>query len=128
MLPSIEVEIGIAHGRDPQLIHNPDEKGMTPLHLAAGMRNLRAIRALLGPALGANNASSELNRRDNIDGDTPLEACERNMLNGKEFSEAILGRWEGYPDEGLQCAYELRKGMGEDVGTEADYIRTKKWG
>ena len=127
-LSSIEKDIETAHGRDPRLIHKPDENGMTPLHLAASMHNFPAVRALLGPLLGSNNARSELNRRDNTDGDTPLEACERSMLNLKEFSEAMLGRWNGYPDEALKCAYELRKAMGEEVGSMADYISAKKWG
>lgn len=131
MINPIEVAVGKAYGRDPSLIHSRNENGMTPLHQAAALYNVRAIRALLDLSLGSDNASSDLSRRDNTNGDTPLEACGRSMLESKEFREAMLGgidRWTGYPEEALQCAYELRKAMGEDVGLAAEYIRTRKWG
>ncbi|CAL1705726.1 unnamed protein product [Somion occarium] len=127
-LPQIEQTIAQVNITNPDAIHRQDEQGMTPLHLAAGMHNLRALRALLGPSLGPNNARSELERRDNTDGVTPLEACEREMRNDKEFRETMLGAWNGYPDEGLRCAYELRRAMGEEVGDETTYVRSKKWG
>lgn len=124
--PFIHEYITRMHAFDPAIIHSQDAAGLTPLHVAAGLMNKQAVDTLLLPEIGG---SEDLQRRDNPESTTPLEALEFSMRSNEEFSQAMLEKDQApYPDAGLRCAYALRKAMGENVGTEASYIKLKRWG
>ncbi|TCD68464.1 hypothetical protein EIP91_010750 [Steccherinum ochraceum] len=119
--------IALVHANDPDIVHSQNPDGLTPLHVAAVAVNQLAIETLLKPEIAGTQ--SDLNRRDNTNGTTPLEALEFTLRSGVEFGEAMLGQVQKpYPDLPLQCAYTLRKAMGEDVGTITEYIKQKRWG
>lgn len=127
---AIEACIQKVRKTDPEMIHRVNANGFTPLHLAAFTLGGQTARLLLDPELGAIGASTEtpdLFRRDNTEGSIPLEVCEQRMEGVKQWLGATIGlsEWDGYPVNGLECAYELRKAMGEDVGSLRDYIVLK---
>ncbi|TCD67053.1 hypothetical protein EIP91_000615 [Steccherinum ochraceum] len=115
--------IVLLHSYKPAIIHSQDRGGYTPLHIAAQTMNRLAIETLLNFDIAG--ADSDLHRRDNDGGLTPLEMVEFGMRR-----EAIIvdGVVKAYPEEGLRCAYMLRKAMGEDVGSEEEYLEFSKWG
>ncbi|THH28406.1 hypothetical protein EUX98_g5788 [Antrodiella citrinella] len=124
---SIDRFIVSYHATNPGGIHQQDDSGMTPLHVAAGLMNKLAVETLLKPEIAG--AESDLNRRDNVNGKTPLEVLEASMRNNAEFKAVMLQRSnDPYPDEGLQCAYLLRKAMAEPVGTLEEYVKMKRFG
>ncbi|KAL6307177.1 hypothetical protein BKA93DRAFT_718300, partial [Sparassis latifolia] len=119
--------IRTAYSVDHASVRKKDDNGISPLHLAAGLLSLPAVEALL--ALPEESGVREdLTLRDNKDGVTPFEACEHMMRSTKEFSETMLGVWNGHQDEGLKIAATLRRAAGEQVGTDDEYIRQRKWG
>ncbi|CAL1705669.1 unnamed protein product [Somion occarium] len=124
---SLKDTIRNIHAADHGSIHLPDEAGATPLHYAASRCNLLAIRALL-ECESEGDLRTDLKRRDNILGTTPLEACEWAMRNIREDPESLEDAWSGHPDEGLRCSYILRKAAGENVGDEATFIESRRWG
>ena len=111
-IPDIAQKIRDAYSRDPSSVRKKDEHGFTPLHLAAHFGNLEALQALLAlpPAAGI---SEDLIVRDGTEGLTPLETCEREMRNKKEFAETLLGTWAGHPIPFLRVLYLLERSNGE---------------
>ncbi|TCD67052.1 hypothetical protein EIP91_000614 [Steccherinum ochraceum] len=123
----IDAFIAFVHARKPAIIHRQDSDGLTPLHVAARVMNPLAVATLLD--LAFTGAESDLDRRDNVDGLTPLEAVEFEMRKQMEHQVGVFS-WDQqpYPENGLRCAYMLRKAMGEAVGTAEAYLKLKQWG
>jgi ankyrin repeat protein len=65
-----------AFRRGRQLVREKDDRGFTPLHVAASARNVLAVQALVG--LGDVDVISD---RDTREGLTPLECCEEGILS-----------------------------------------------
>lgn len=127
-VPDIAQKIRGAYSRDPSSIHLKDENGFTPLHLAATFANFEAVQALLSlpPDSGI---FADLHLRNNSQGLTPLEACEREMRNLREFSETLLGTWKGHSVSALRIVYLLKRAAGEEIqGSEDDFIAGSRWG
>ncbi|OBZ78418.1 hypothetical protein A0H81_02167 [Grifola frondosa] len=124
----IAAKIRDAYAADPTSVRKRDEDGVTPLYLAAGLMDLGAVRALLSlpPESGI---IEDLTRRDNADGMTPLEVCERQMVSTREFSETMLGVWGGYDDDSLRVTVLLKRAAGEDIPvTDDEYVKARKYG
>lgn len=119
--------IHTSYERDPGSVRQPDDQGYTPLYLAAGFEHLPAVLALLAlpPESGILD---DLRSRDNADGLTPLETCEREIRSTREFTETLLKDWDGYPDDSLRLVWNLKRAAGEDVGSEDEFIARRKWG
>lgn len=125
---TIEPIIRRVYDADHESVRRADDNGLTPLHLAAGLPRLAAVRALL--ALPEESGVKEdLTRRDNADGVTPLEACEHQMRSTREFSESMLGAWAGNSEDGLRVTLLLRRAAGENITeTDDEYVRVRRWG
>lgn len=118
---------------DPKMIHRVNEFGLTPLHIAACRLRVEVIRLLLDPdlrSIGVTTATPDIFRRDNVYGSTPLELCEfdesQDMLD--LLRVGVLGPRKKTVNV-LECSYELRKAMGEDLGgcSQANFVRNGKW-
>ncbi|TCD67051.1 hypothetical protein EIP91_000613 [Steccherinum ochraceum] len=123
----IDRYINLVRARQPALLHSQDTVGCTPLHTAASSWCKPAIKALLNPSIVG--PETDLFRRDNWLGRTPVEELEQQMRNAMDFDVRVAFQpREPYPDEGLSCAYLLRVAAGEDVGTEEAFIKQRRWG
>lgn len=127
--PSIIPVISDAFLRDPESVHKRDQNGMTPLHIAAGFGCSDAIEALLSPGILAHSPS-DINRRDNTEGKTPLECLEADIRSTREFADAMLTDADQKPasDAHMRSLWVLKRALGENVGTMAEYMRQYKWG
>ncbi|KAG6818958.1 hypothetical protein H0H93_016876 [Arthromyces matolae] len=110
---------------DPSSIHQPDAFGLTPIHVALSKPNPDAVKLLLD--LGVND---DLRNAHNAEGTTPLEALADSMRSTREFSETLLGKWDGHDDAALTCEFLTKRAMGipticDDIGA---YIAKSKWG
>ena len=124
--PSVAQAIRAAYQVDAGSVHKREVNGLMPVHLAAATENVYALRALL--ELDPNGMAEDLKDAKNREGMTPLEVLESSMRTTKEFSETMLGAWNGYSDVGLSCAYLLKKAGGLPVAeTEAEYIKKRKF-
>jgi len=95
---------------NPSSIDQQDDKGMTPLHIAACCMNRFAV-ALLSRL---DVTAAGLHRRDNVRGCTPLELLEFSMRRQSEYwltQSSLQKDVEPYPERGLSCAYTLRTAM-----------------
>ncbi|KAH8119710.1 hypothetical protein DFH11DRAFT_1721634 [Phellopilus nigrolimitatus] len=98
---------------NPAALHAQDGKGMTPLHVAAGMGALRAVQELLAaddPAMFA-----DLRRRDNDEMMTPLEVCEMERTSFCENEESFR-HLKGYEDNWLKVEWEIREKLDWEDG------------
>ncbi|KAF8879186.1 hypothetical protein CPB84DRAFT_1828452 [Gymnopilus junonius] len=134
--PSVAQLIHAAYQADRTSIRKRDPRtGLLPIHVAAASENVHAVRALLALYTADSsgmNVKEDLGDRNNKDGMTPLESLESSMRSGREFMETLVGRWEGYSDEGLGCEWALRGAVGArllgGVDTEDEYVKKRKWG
>ncbi|KAI0701641.1 hypothetical protein C8Q76DRAFT_825149 [Earliella scabrosa] len=127
-IPEMAQKIRDAYSQDPSSVRKKDEHGFTPLHLAAHFGNLEALQTLLAlpPSAGI---SEDLTVRDGTEGLTPLETCEREMRNKKEFAETVLGSWTGYPTPSLRVLYLLKRATGEVLQmSEDEFVESRWWG
>ncbi|KDR66028.1 hypothetical protein GALMADRAFT_259860 [Galerina marginata CBS 339.88] len=131
---SLAATLVAAHGTDAGILRARDAEGMTPVFIAAASENLLALRVLLD--LDPQGVAEDLINAQNAQGMTPLEALQSSMRSTREFSETLLGKWDGYPDAGLQCEYVLAKAMrlplvldGEGNPVKAGmYVKKRKYG
>lgn len=124
----IDVAIHAFHRGDCTLVHSQDQNGFTPLHIAAKVHHFHAAQTLLElpPESGVHRT---LFRRDNVQGLTPLEACEREMRSTRESSELLSSRWGGYREAALKTVSLLKRGMGETIAeSNEDFVNKRKWG
>ncbi|CCM00041.1 uncharacterized protein FIBRA_02067 [Fibroporia radiculosa] len=126
--PGIGTIIREAYTKSPSSIRARDENGLTPLHIASGLSAVGAVEALLSLPK-ESGVYEDLKRRDNTDGVTPLEACTAHMRSNKEFSETMLGRWQGYNANDLKIEYMLRSAAGERITDSLqEWTRKRKLG
>lgn len=121
--PALKQIILDAFSKDPLSIRQKDGDGFTPMHVAAATANIVAVKILL--ELGARE---DVLDRDNGDGTNALMMNRKLMENTREFAETISPSWQGYADDRLIVEAMLKRATGEDVGTDEQYIRSKKWG
>ncbi|TFK87190.1 hypothetical protein K466DRAFT_575948 [Polyporus arcularius HHB13444] len=126
--PDVVKRIQDAFKQKPSLVREKEEHGFAPLHVAAMCQNSLAVKALLElpPQSGV---LEDLNDRDNREGLTPLELCEREMRTTKEFSQTLLGTWSGYSCTALRTVHALRRASGENIDvSEDEYVEMSRWG
>lgn len=92
-----------AYSLDPNVIHKKRPDGYTPVHLAAKIRNIHALRTLLD--LGV---TEDLKDTANIDGATPLQIIIEDMRRFKHYEHDVLHMWKGDRKEDVTC-YRLLK-------------------
>ncbi|KAF7297896.1 Ankyrin repeat family protein [Mycena chlorophos] len=116
--------IRAAHDKDPHSIHIRDANGFTPLHAAAGTRNIAALRKLL-----EFDVEEDLRNVENANGTTPLELLQLRMRSDRDFAEMFLDNWCGYSVEELEAEYLLKRRLGSllDVSLQK-YITKNKFG
>ncbi|PPQ84753.1 hypothetical protein CVT26_014688, partial [Gymnopilus dilepis] len=128
--PSITAVLRAAFQADPTCIHEKDIHNYTPMHIAAAERNVLAVRTLL--ELDFEGIRADLEDGENDDSVTPLEGLQSTMRSSREFSETLLGKWDGHGNDALACEYMLMKAMGMEVPfgarSEEEYIKKKKFG
>jgi hypothetical protein len=129
--------IRAAFAKDGSSINKVNWAGEHPIHVAARVGNVVAIRTLL--QLGATTAG-HLENRDNRHGLTPLEICEHTMIRAREVGwvHPSIGRqyprepyeeWTGNPEAYLIVAKILRQAGGEVIAsTDDEWIKKNKWG
>lgn len=117
--------IHTAHANDPLIIHKKAPDGLTPIHMAAGMQNVHALRTLLELGVG-----DDLQDAANKLGTTPLEALDSAMRSNRQFMDSMLGIWNGYSVEDLTCQYLLKQALGIPLvpPSEAEYVDQRKLG
>ncbi|TFY50851.1 hypothetical protein EVG20_g11291 [Dentipellis fragilis] len=108
----------------PSLLHEQDDIGLTPIHLAARLKVTQAVRTLL--LLGA---AVDLNRRDNCEGWTVLETCSSEMLKNREYQE-ILSEYRGNDKAYLRIIWLIKQALNWPGFAESEeaYIAVKQWG
>ncbi|KAF7295976.1 Ankyrin repeat family protein [Mycena kentingensis (nom. inval.)] len=120
----IAAKIQALYDADPTIIHALDVGGCSPLHVAAQVKNLVAVRKLL-----EWDMTADLTRVATSTGVTPLEALETSMRSSRSFAETLLGQWPGYASEELTIQYLLKQRMGQVVDANLDsYIAKSKYG
>ncbi|KAI0701630.1 hypothetical protein C8Q76DRAFT_802596 [Earliella scabrosa] len=111
----------------PVLVNWKDELGCKPLHVAARFCNLTAVRTLLS-LLPEQVILQQLADRDNREGLTPLESCERVQRSARERQETS-SFWIGYSDDALRIIYLLRCAAGEALDVSEDaFVRANRYG
>nr|GAT49092.1 ankyrin repeat family protein [Mycena chlorophos] len=116
--------IQAAYDKDPQSIHSPDGNGFTPIHIAAGSRNIAALRKLL-----EWDVDADLRNAANADGVTPLELLQNQMRSTRSFVETLLVDWQGYSAEELEVEYLLKQRTDQLVPASLqEYIVKNKYG
>ncbi|KAF9456663.1 ankyrin repeat family protein [Collybia nuda] len=123
--PEIEGIIQTSYDTDPSSIHRVDAYGFTPVHLALADLNIHALRKLI--ALGV---TEDLRNSDNTKCLTPLEMLLETMRSNREFSETVLGSWNGYGKPELLAEFCVKRALGEieDTVPEATFESKRKWG
>ncbi|KAJ7503118.1 ankyrin repeat family protein [Mycena galericulata] len=116
---NIAATIQSLYNKDPASIHQADNKGFTPIFIAASTMNVPAVRKLLEWDLRA-----DLENAENVQGATPLEGLADIMQATREFAEIFL-QWTGYSDEELTIQSLLKRAMGQMVN---DDILSAKYG
>jgi hypothetical protein len=121
----IAAVLASAHASDPAKIRQPDSMGFTPLHVAASVPNLFAVRALLRLC-----AAGDLRNASNKEHLTPLDRLQDTMRQTRELTETTRGVWDGYPREALVCEYLLRKALRVPpiLESEEEYIVKRRFG
>nr|GAT49088.1 ankyrin repeat family protein [Mycena chlorophos] len=122
--PDIVDAIRSAYNKDPHSIHIRDANGFTPLHAAAGTKNVAALRKLL-----EFDVEEDLRNVENANGTTPLELLQLRMRSDRDFAEMFLDNWCGYSVEELEAEYLLKRRLGSllDVSLQK-YIAKNKFG
>ena len=99
----IQDVITTAYALDPSVIHKRGPDGYTPVHLAAKIRNIHALRTLLD--LGV---TADLKDTANIDGATPLQIIIEVMRRFKHYEHDVLDMWKEDRKGDVTC-YRLLK-------------------
>ncbi|ETW75151.1 hypothetical protein HETIRDRAFT_330631, partial [Heterobasidion irregulare TC 32-1] len=116
----MNVCIHATHAMAPTLVHEQDDLGYTPLHIAASLGNVRAVQDLI--ALGVEE---DLAKRDYGDGRTPLEVCMKQACDSKEKQETYVELDTDY----LRVQWLLQQAMGyPGLENEVLYVRKRKFG
>jgi hypothetical protein len=103
--------------------------GFLPVHVAAVSANVHALRALLELYPSPSEVAEDVKDVGNRDGITPIEGLREVMRSSRQFSETLLGKWDGYNEDELRCEYLLAKAGGGSVQeTEEEYVKKRKWG
>ena len=110
----------------PVVVNWKDELGCKPLHVAARFCNLTAVRTLLS-LLPEPVILQQLADRDNREGLTPLESCERAQRSARERKETS-SFWTGYGDDALRIIYLLRRATGEDPDRKSTRLNSSHSG
>ncbi|KAA1468223.1 hypothetical protein DENSPDRAFT_869559 [Dentipellis sp. KUC8613] len=108
----------------PSLLHEQDDTGLTPIHLAALLKVTQGVRTLL--LLGG---TVDLNRRDNSEGYTVLEKCSSEMLKIRECLE-IFDEYTGNEETYLRIIWLVKQALNWPGLTESEdaYIAARRWG
>ncbi|OBZ78391.1 hypothetical protein A0H81_02185 [Grifola frondosa] len=124
----------------PKDFADKDEHGFSTLHIAAAFHNITVVRLLLSlPGEVRNIVRADLHWRGNVDGQTPLEACEYDLRAQRECTCATFGRWDGHPADALRVAFLLRRAAegyfpdyspmrSEPTQEEDEYVRAHRLG
>ncbi|KAJ7072821.1 ankyrin repeat family protein [Mycena amicta] len=122
---NIAVVIQSFYNKDPASIHSRDANGFTPIHMAAGQKNLVAVRKLLTWDLRA-----DLQNVSNVNGVNPLKLLQLEMQSSRSFTEMLLVNWRGYSTLELTVEYLLKQAMPgqEFCGSLQNYIAKRKYG
>ncbi|KAF9245245.1 hypothetical protein BU15DRAFT_41028 [Melanogaster broomeanus] len=122
--PSVATTIHAARGVDPTSLSAQDQQGLRPIYVAVAAENLPAVRALL-----SSGVREDLFKRDNVESMTPLEECAKTMKATRDFSETLIGDWNGYSDESLLIKAALKRAMGHEMpSTDEEYAKERKYG
>ncbi|KAF7791162.1 hypothetical protein EIP86_002173 [Pleurotus ostreatoroseus] len=118
--PSAVVEIiNNFYATDPTSVVRRDEDGFTPLHVAAKVFSVAAIRALLAlPAVSQVQATATA--RDAKQGLTPLDIVERKMEAERAFKSGFGVPFVGHDVDAMRCVYLLKKAAGVQLWTEKE--------
>ncbi|KAF9479111.1 hypothetical protein BDN70DRAFT_932869 [Pholiota conissans] len=121
----ISAILKVVHALDNTTIHRPDDKGFTPLHIAAAYANPHAVRTLL--ELGA---TSDLQKTSNSEHVTPLDALQDKMRRDCEVAEVMRIKWEGHSREALACEFSFKKALHLPLEnkTEGEYYASRRFG
>ena len=113
------------YASNPSNIRKKTADGFTPIHMAAAVQNVHALRTLLELGVG-----DDLQDSANKLGTTPLEALDSAMRSNRQFMDTMLGVWNGYSVEDLTCQYLLKWAMGMPLvpPSEAEYVHQRKYG
>ncbi|KAI5896953.1 uncharacterized protein SCHCODRAFT_02597800 [Schizophyllum commune H4-8] len=119
----VAAAIEAAYTRDPASIHARDERGFTPLYIAATKGHGLALEKLFDLA----DCREDILSRDNVEDQNAIEAhLEAMRLSNKMM--AVLGPAPlGFSDGGLSMNHALRKKAGEDVGTLEDFMARQRY-
>jgi hypothetical protein len=115
-----------AHTNDVGSIRIPDDMGVTPVFMAAVSSNYHALETLI--ALGA---ADQLSHRSNVYKRTPLEACQKQLTDDRQFSRAFGVDDSDSEKKKLRCIAKLKRAMGMpemDGVTDEDYAEQAKYG
>jgi hypothetical protein len=122
--PGIEQQIQASYDVDPSSIRKPDPNGFTPIYCSLGCINLYALPKLID--LGA---TEDLGNYRNTEGLNPHEKLLDGMRSNREFSETLLGLWNGHEKTEVLAEY-LAKRAFREIGTvtESEFEANAKWG
>ncbi|KAH9849665.1 hypothetical protein C2E23DRAFT_356847 [Lenzites betulinus] len=117
-----------AYDLAPEGVRQRDHRGFSRLHTAALGANLPAVQALF--ALPAESGvGADARARNNVAGCTPLGLCEQKVQGTREFTETLLGTWNGYDPDSLRVVLLLKRAAGEEIAqSEEEFIASRKWG
>ncbi len=123
--PLVVDVIRTAYATDPSVIRKKAPDGLTPIHMAAGVQNMHALRTLLELGVG-----DDLQDAANKLGTTPLETVDSSMRSSRQLMDSILGVWNGYSVEDMTCQYLLKKTLGMPLvpPSESEYVEQRKLG
>ncbi|KAF9221335.1 hypothetical protein BS17DRAFT_768642 [Gyrodon lividus] len=137
-------EVQMPSSFDP--FHPPESEVLPALHTALARNKTPLVAEIIRAAYAVDPASlsaqdkhvrallsfgvqEDLFKRDNAEYMTPLEECAKKMRSTREFSETLIGDWNGYPDESLLIKASLKRAMGHEMpSTDEEYIKQRKYG
>jgi hypothetical protein len=123
--PGIEQIIQASYDVDSSSIRKPDPNGFTPIYCSLGCINLCALRKLID--LGA---TEDLGNYRNTEGLNPHEKLLDGMRSNREFSETLLGLWNGHEKTEVLAEYLVKRALREIGPTvaESEFEAKTKWG